>query len=309
MLSSLLRLADITGSQLNMDNQQIEKQFASLYQITHLARIFFPTFPSHLSIILLCLAAAMVTAIVRLYAGGDLWATLLLAGYVALGGFFAWVYGRDIDPDQERTAQVSAFIAFVLVYWQGPFGILPVFLLIQLIRALARPVGPPIRLLDSLSIVVVVALVMISIPNGWLFGVIASAAFVLDGVLETPNRSGMVFALLTFAVTVGTMLWLRQVTAPAAASLASLAVAVGASGASILTCVWLKQITSHCDIPDYTFSLARLRAAILLCVAAGLVMLWNGTAGFALMSPLWAALVGMPLYRLAATLWEQEGIG
>jgi hypothetical protein len=263
-------------------------------QFTSVGRVLDPfQYRTNLYIMLATALGGVVAGGVTLLGSGDLGAAVAAGFYTGAAIFMAWVLARDLDPDHDYSAFVAAAVAFV--FSPVPVAILPVAALIVLNRIVTRVVGPPARLLDSLMALVLAGAAVAL--GAWQVGVAAVAAFTLDALLERPLRSQFTFAILTGVLTLALMSY--RPPAPLALPGVPLLLAVAVAGGLLaLVAARTPLIATPADVPGYSISVARVRAATGVALLLGGLALLGSDAGAAPYLPVWAAAAGIVLYRV-----------
>ena len=177
----------------------VEKRMEKMYQRSYLGRSMDPvTYPYHRAILVLAVFAGVIGGAIRLFSGADFLAAAIGGFYAGAAVFIAWVLARELDPDLERSAFVGAVLAFFGWLFLGNPAIIPLYLMILSIRMVNRTVGPPLKLGDSVAVFVAVLLAVFL--GGWVYGIIAALAYLLDARLNEPNRRSWLFAGLSLLV-------------------------------------------------------------------------------------------------------------
>jgi hypothetical protein len=265
-----------------------------IQQFTSVGRVLDPfQYRTNLFIMLATALGGVAAGGVTLLASGDLGAAIAAGFFTGAAIFMAWVLSRDLDPDHDYSAFVAAAVAFVLS--PVPVAILPVATLIVLNRIVTRVVGPPARLADSLMALVLTGAAVAL--GAWQVGVAAVAAFTLDSLLDRPLRSQFRFAILTGVLTLALMSY-RPPAGLVLPGVPLLLAAAVAGGLLALVAARTRRVAVPADMPGYSISIQRLRAATAVTLLLGGLALLNGDAGAVSYLPVWAAAAGIPLYRL-----------
>jgi len=264
-----------------------------------LGRPLYPSYKTNVAIMILTLLTGVVMGGVSLLQSGDFGLAIgvgLLYGAIV---FVAWVITREIDPDHDLSAFVSVALAFGAALWLMPstIALWPLGLVILGSRMLTRVVGIHATLIDSFIMVAVIGLTAYS---GYIaVALAASAFFFLDAWLQEPLRRQWAFGALALAITFLVALIANQGMGLVPASMPYILVIGVISLVFLLTILLTGQITTHSDFGNRPLSLSRLRAAMLMTLAIGLVQaVTNSDGGVLSMITLWASLAAVPLYRL-----------
>jgi hypothetical protein len=272
--------------------------------VTALGRLPDPRYPTNRAIMALALAVGAAGAIFQWLRG-----TTLLEGVnwgigAGFAVFLAWALGRDLDPDHDLSAFVGAGLALVaLVFFDTP-PLMVILWLLLVVRLVNRTVGLPARPLDSLGVLGLGA--WLTWQGDWIVGLVTAGAFLLDGLLSPPLRYHLFVSGLALVATVvltvfqgGLVTGSGPTTAVAISSLAiaSLFLVVIANSS---------ELQAVGDATGEPLHPRRVQAARILALATALLFAWwGGAAGVLAMLPLWAAMLGVSLYRLATLfLWR-----
>ncbi|WP_295881559.1 hypothetical protein [uncultured Thiohalocapsa sp.] len=245
-------------------------------------------------------AAVLVVAwpMLGLYTGSWL-AALGAAAVAALACFLAWALARELDPDQSDAALLGAALTLPGLLAVGLPDLGALFLVLLAMRVVNRTTGIPATVLD-LGLLVVLA-VLVSLPAQPVYLAAAGVAVLLDGILSPPSRrrliTGIGAAMIAAAVVIVVM---PEGPGPAPDPAAVLA-------ALVLTAALVPVIRAQADIKSTAddtgepLSARRVQAAQLLALASALATAYfQGSAGLAALSPLWAAVLGAAGWRLWA---------
>lgn len=289
-----------------------EKQTFDITQFTAIGRPLDPEhFPNLLAMILTPVAGVVGALVIFFTQGGfsegvvDGLMTAVRAGFfTAAAAFVAWAIAREIDPDHDYSAFLAMALAVLamLVLDAPAIGLISSAVVLISSRVVNRIVGPPAKIADAGQLLFLGLLV--AAFDNWILVVIVAMAFLLDGVLKNPKRIHLGFALAAIGILVGRVVLLGYdqfdvLTAPYVALMILISILFFAA------IVATRTITSNCDVPKYELHLVRVRAAMILVLAAGLISaLWNGNTGMVWMLPLWASMLGVAFWRFPKTIRE-----
>ena len=212
---------------------------------------------------------------------------------LALAFFLAWAVARELDPDHDRSAFVAAGLSLIPHAILGRPDFAAVLLVLLVVRTVNRTVGPAARPLDTLA---VLGLAGIAVWRGHpVLAGAAAAGLVLDAILKPPHRihlaaAGAAIGLLAVG--------LSRSTLPTAIGFGALDWAALAATLPFFTLVRASgQPRTVTDREGLPLAGTRVRAGQCLAWATlvGIVLL-EGRAGLAALSPVWAALVGTGAY-------------
>ncbi len=296
-------------------------------QISAIGRPVDPNYPTNRAIMLVTLVVVAGGAISRWLMGAGLLPGGLWGVNAGLAVFLAWALCREMDPDHAWSAFVAAGLAILGLLWGQP-DLLVLFWVLMVVRVVNRTVGLPATVLDLLLVVGLSGWLVWQQGN-WIYGLMAGVAFLLDSQLakaneeqraSTPTHDApserrcplcpVVFAVVTIVATGvwtvlqgnwwagdgGAALSFVQGGAGTAFALATLAMAA----LFVPVIVGASQLNAVCDRTDDPLQPTRVQAAQGIAILTGIQLgFWAGKAGVVSVMPLWAAVVGAALYRLA----------
>ena len=271
-----------------------------LSDFTSLGRIpIDPRYPTNLAIGALSLVVTIAGTLWRLLSGLALLESALWGIGAGLVVFLTWALGREIDPDHDLSAFVGAGLVLIALLFLDIPALLVVLWLLTVLRIVNRTVGLPAKPLDSLAVFGLGA--WLTWQGYWMVGLITAAAFLLDGLLSPPLRYHLFASGLTLVITVilsvfqGGMAMEGGPTLPVAVSSVAMACLF------LVVIVTTGKVEAVGDATGTVLNPRRVQAAqVLALVTALLFAWWDGASGLVAMLPLWAAIVGVGLYRLAS---------
>jgi hypothetical protein len=170
--------------------------------------------------------------------------------------------------------------------------------LLLALRLVNRTVGLPARPLDTLGVLGLGA--WLTWQGHWIVGLVTAFAFLLDGLLSPPLRYHLFVSGLALLTTLALTVFQGDVAMKSGFTFAvavALLVIVGLFAVVIATS---REVKAVGDATGRPLQPRRVQAAQVLALATGLLFAWwAGTAGALAMLPLWAAMLGASLYRLA----------
>ncbi len=208
-----------------------------------------------------------------------------------LAVFLAWALGREIDPDDPRSAALGAPLALLALLVGRPALAAVVAALIAM-RVTLRPTGVPSRPLD-LAVLVGASAYMATRPTGLVAVAALAAAAALDTALSDPgptwHRWVVPAVLAVGGLAFGFAGQWAEFEAPDLGGLL-----IGSAG--VVSAAFLVVATpAPMSVGDHTrrrLHRSRLRAARLLGLAIALGYAAAGQFGIGAMGPLWAAFLG-----------------
>lgn len=266
--------------------------------ITTLGRPVDLSYPTNRAIAILALVVAVAGGIFRLLSGAELLESALWgigAGFVL---FLTWALGRDLDPDHDLSAFVGVGLVLIALLFFEPPSLLVVLWLLLVLRIVNRTAGPPVRPLDSLGVLGLGA--WLTWQGHWMVGLVTAIAFLLDGLLSPPLRTQLFASGLAFVATVvlsifnGEMVMESGPTMPVAISSAVM------TGLFLVVIATSREVQTVGDLTGTPLNPRRVQAAQVLALLTALLFAWwDGASGVVALLPLWAAMTGVGLYRLA----------
>jgi len=258
-----------------------------------------PRYPTNWAIAALALVVAIAGAIVHLLTGAALLESVLWGIGAGFLPFLTWALGRELDPDHDLSAFVgtglvlSAFLlpdmpSLVLILW-----------LLLVLRTVNRSVGLPAKPLDSLGVLGLGT--WLAWQGYWMVGLMTAVAFLLDGLLSQPLRYHLFVSGLAFVITVAIAIFhgdMAMESGPTIPVVISSVVLVGLFAIVIAT---TRKVEAVGDATGEVLNPRRVQAAQVLALLTALLFAWwDGESGVVALLPLWAAMAGVGLYRLAS---------
>ena len=215
----------------------------------------------------------------------------------ALSVFLAWAISRELDPDNPISALIAAAQAVIMFLAWGPAGVLMMVWLLVTMRMVNRTSGRPPTRLDLL--VVILLGCWLSYLGYWGMGVVTGLALIWENRLA-PGEGRALFAAIAIMATVVVTI-LGGFVFPDGGP-AGLLGAGAFLAAAVLGYVGRpeKQLRSVGDLSGEPLNaervgLGRNVATTVAFAAVG----WGGLNGLVDAYPLWAAFIGVALYRLS----------
>lgn len=267
-----------------------------LYRWSSIGRVLDPKYPTNRAVLILVPVAALVAtgvALVRGHEGTELAGPALGAAGAAFGG---WAMGRELAPEDNPAAFISMALAFAAFLWIDHTSVLLLILAVMPVRIVARPVGPPARITDSVGVAALAVWVMFSNQNP-VPAILAALGFLLDAVLPPRLLRQWLFAGLVLGVSAYAIVTSR-LAAPGSApeEPAWLPwVLLGVAGIYIGMIVVRRRIDVVADLSGEPLDLDRVKAGLMvgvLVAVTGLVPIGHGLEQSALV---WATLAGVVL--------------
>ena len=254
--------------------------------------------PTNIAIGLLSAAVAVAGGIVQLSGGMSLMESLLWGIGAGLSVFLAWALTRELDPDHDLSAFMGAGLMLIGLLVSALPSFLALFWLLVVLRIVNRTVGLPARPLDSLGALILGG--WLTWQGNWVAGLLTAVAFLLDGLLPPPAKHRLFLSSIAFAGTAvlsvfhGNMAMERGPTMPAVLA------AVGMGGLFVFVIATTREAKALGDATGERLSARRIQAAQVIALCNALLHTWwEGASGMIELLPLWAAMAGAALYRLA----------
>jgi hypothetical protein len=257
-----------------------------------------PSYPTTWAIAALALVVAIAGTIVHLLTGAALLESVLWSIGAGFVPFLTWALGRELDPDHDLSAFVGAglvLIAFLLP--EMPSLVLILWLLLVL-RTVNRSVGLPAKPLDSLGVLGLGT--WLAWQGYWMVGLMTAVAFLLDGLLSPPLRYHLFVSGLAFVTTVILSFFHGDMSMETGPSMSVVVSSVVAAGLFLIVIATTCKVEAVGDATGKVLNPRRVQAAQVLALLTGLLFAWwAGASGMVTVLPLWAAMIGVSLYRLA----------
>ena len=267
-------------------------------QFTHVARAVDPRYPTNLAIIIWSAVVGALMFGFRLVSGVDVLQAGISSVLVGLTLFIVWAFAREIDHQEQLSAFVSvALMTIALFVVDVQYNLLMMFYLISISRIVNRSVGLPVKLTDSIYLLLFTGLV--GLMGSWVYAMMGATAFLLDSILPKRDRKQLVFAgLSTLIMMIAFVMQSSSLnpTLPTTEFIISI---------SIVTLIFIpvifnaKHLTVTADITKERLAPIRVQATQVIAVLFGYhVALWQGNQGILEFLPLWLTLAGVALFPL-----------
>lgn len=175
-----------------------------LTSITALARTINPRLRTHQFHLAVSLLGALVVLAVEIEQQGSMteaWRPALNAGVTV---FLAWAIAREIDPDENRTANLAAVLAVGGRLLAGPGNLAALIMLLLATRIAMRSTGLAPTMLDSFVFMPIAAFVAGQTVTGWMAALALAYAVARDHRLPQPaGRHSLVAAFVVSATASG----------------------------------------------------------------------------------------------------------
>lgn len=257
-------------------------------------------YPTNRAVVFLSFIAGFLGLIVALVYRQSFSDSLLTGFLTSVASFWGWAITRELDPDNDLSAFVSAFFAIVfslLIGHIGLVGLLAGLLLLQGTRILNRIVG--LGIAPAESIFVLICAVIIALASTWLWILYIAIVFLIDyflpyGAKQHLPLSGVAMVIMiVLALTRSASSTLISVTSEYFAVLAILSIAFSTF------IIRQKRIQSLTDLTNKPVLVARVQWAQITSLGiAWTLALLQGWQGILWVTPLWATFCGILVYQL-----------
>jgi hypothetical protein len=243
-------------------------------------------------------------AIFQLLTGGELIQSALWGIAAGFAVFLAWALGRELDPDHDLSAFVAAGWALIGVLFLDLPSIIVLLWILLLVRIVNRTVGLPARIFDSLLMLGLAG--WFTLQGSWIVGLMTALAFFLDGQLSPPHRRQLLFAGIAFLVTVISFVLTGGIQGEAKLSFPGLLALLVMSALFVLVIIDSRELRTLSDQTSEPLNPRRAQAAQIIALLTGIQFaLWRGDPGLVSLMPLWAAMLGVALYRLFVIIYRR----
>lgn len=265
-----------------------------------------PSYPTNLAIAALTMVVTVGATAFRLVQGTALSESALGGVSVGLVVFMTWALGRELDPAHDLSAFAGTGLVLIALLVFDPPSLMVVVWLLLVLRLVNRTTGLPAKPLDSIA---VLGLGTWLIWQGhWPIGLLTAVAFLLDGLLSPPLRRHLVASGLAFAITVVVSIYHSDMVIELEATLPVVLVSAVAGGLFAVAIASSTTVHAVGDATREPLNPRRVQATQALALATALLLAWwGGASGVVALLPLWAALFGVGLYRLAILIRSRIG--
>jgi hypothetical protein len=258
-----------------------------------------PSYPTTLAIAALALVVAIAGAIWQLVSGAALLESVLWGIGAGFLPFLTWALGRELDPDHDLSAFVGTGLVLVAFLLPDTPSLLMILWLLVVLRTVNRSVGLPAKPLDSLGGLGLGA--WLTWQGYWIAGLMTAVAFLLDGLLTPPLRHHLFMSGLAFVTTVALSIFHGDMVMETGPTTPVVISSVVVAGLFLVVIATTRELEAEGDATGKPLNLRRVQAAQVLALLSALLFAWwDGTSGVMTVLPLWAAMIGVGLYRLAS---------
>jgi hypothetical protein len=261
-----------------------------------------PSFNTNLIIVSISIAGMLALFLLEALGGGALGASLWSGIRFGITLFAAWALAREIDPDHDYAAFVGVVVAVPAHFIIGTTGLLGCYALLSVFRMLNRVVGLRIKLIEALLLA---AFMLFIAWNGQpLFLAALAVALIVDSSFSDTFKGSLWLGIGLAAIAVAPWLWSERF-APVPLLLGEW-VALGAGALGWLYIILTYRTVTVDDMYAQPINNQRVQAtqAVALAIIIGAVLVY-GRGMFAVLLPLWAAMLGIVLFVPARGLFAR----
>jgi hypothetical protein len=265
--------------------------------VTALGRPIDPAYPTNLAIAGLSAVVVVVATLVRLVGGATFLEGAVWGIGAGLAVFLTWALARELDPDHDLSAFAGVGLMGVGLFFVDLPSLLVLFWLLLALRMVNRSVGLPARPLDSLAVLGLGG--WLTWQGYWMAGLMTAIVFLLDGVLSRPLRYHLGMAGLAMLVTFVLAVFHGNLAMESGLATPMVVMVVVALGLFLYVIATSRSVEAVGDATGEPLDARRVQATQGIALLTGLLLAWwDGTSGVVAVLPLWAAGVGIALYRL-----------
>jgi hypothetical protein len=206
--------------------------------------------------------------------------------------------GRELDPDHDLSAFVGAGLVLIVLLLVGAPSLLLILWLLLVLRLVNRTTGLPAKPLDSLGVLGLSA--WLTWQGYWMVGLVTSIAFLLDGLLPPPLRRQVLVSGLAFLATVILSIFHGEMGMETGPTMPVVISLVMMSALFLVVIATSGKVQAVGDATREPLVPGRVQTAQMLALLTAILFAWwAGASSVVALLPLWAAIVGVGLYRLA----------
>jgi hypothetical protein len=264
-----------------------------------------PSYPTNRAIAVLTTVVGIAGATLRLLKGTAPLGSALWGIGVGLAVFLTWALGRELDPDHDLSAFWGAGLVPIILLLVGATSLLLILWLLLVLRLVNRTTGLPAKPLDSLGVLGLGA--WLTWQGHWMVGLMTSVAFLLDGLLSPPLRRQLFASSLALLATVILSIFQGGMAMESGPDMLVVVFSIVVAGLFLPVIATTREVEAVGDATGEVLNPRRVQAAQLVALlTAVLFAWWAGASGLITLLPLWAAMIGVGLYRLAMMFLQQR---
>jgi hypothetical protein len=263
-----------------------------------------PSYRTNRAIAVLTTVVAIAGAILRLLKGTAPLESVLWGIGAGLAVFLTWALGRELDPDHDLSAFVGAGLVLIVLLLVGATSLLLILWLLLVLRLVNRTTGLPAKPLDSLGVLGLGA--WLTWQGYWMMGLVTSVAFLLDGLLAPPLRRQLLVSSLALLATAILSIFHGGMAMESGPTMLVVVSSIVVAGLFLPVIATTREVEAVGDATGEVLNPRRVQAAqVVALLTAILFAWWAGASGLITLLPLWAAMIGVGLYRLAILFLQQ----
>ena len=269
-----------------------------LNSISSISRPLDPRYRTNLAIMVLGLVVTITSGLFQISIGSGYLPGIVWGVSAGISCFLGWATAREIDPDYPYSAFVGAGLVVVGLYVFGLPALLFGFWVLVSLRLVNRTCGPPATWLDSLGGLGLTLILVFR--DFWLVGLAMTVIFLVDALLAPGNRKQFIFAAISLLGTL--FLTVLPSVSPEAALGTATWIVLGVGILLMFLVIGTsREVETVCDYTQDPLESRRVQAAQVLALLVGILMIVvDGGPGLAASLPLWAAILGVGLFRVFA---------
>jgi hypothetical protein len=268
-----------------------------LSDFTAVGRLPDPRYPTNLAMMALALIVTIAGAVFHLISGASLLESAQWGVGAGFAVFFTWALGRELDPDHDLSAFVGVAPMLAGLVLLGQPSLLLLLWLMLTLRVVNRTSGLPAKPMDSLAYLGLGG--WLTWQGHWIVGLMTAVTFLLDGLLPAPLRHHLLLSGLAFIATVVLSVFHGGMAMESGPTLPIVISSVGMAGLFLVVIATSGDLQAEGDATGMPLNPRRVQAAQALALLIALLYAWwGGASGVVALTPLWAALLGVALYRL-----------
>jgi len=254
-------------------------------------------YPTNRAVIIIVVLVFILGTLTKLVMGDSLVVSIVWAFGAAASIFFAWAIARELDPDSNVSAFISATLMLAAIFFTGLPTLLTLFWFLLVIRILNRITGIAPKPLD-LAVVIILAVVL-SWQELWLYCLMTSLMLYINSWIDGKKKKGIILFVIVFSL---------GIVSAFLGNAFFKTIEISADAIVIVTLLTLLYIPVICkrtklksltDITKEPVSVFRMRVTRITAVVLGvLVTIMQGYSGFNDLIPLWTSIGGKIIWNI-----------
>jgi hypothetical protein len=266
--------------------------------VTTLGRLPDPRYPTNLAIMALASVVVVAGGLFHLFSGLALLEGIQWGVGAGFSVFLAWALSREIDPDHDLSAFVGAGLMLIALLLFDLPSLLVILWLLLALRIVNRTVGLPAKPVDTLGLLGLGG--WLAWQGHWIAGLMTAVAFLLDGLLATPLRYHLLASSFALVATAVLSIFHGNIAVESGPTTPVVISSTVMAGLFLFVIATSRETQTVGDATGEPLNPRRVQAAQALALLTALLYAWwDGASGVVTLLPLWAALIGVILYRPA----------